>query len=29
MKPHPTPPKGGKHELARANYALYIVHYEL
>lgn len=29
MKPHPTPPKGGEHELARANYALYIVHYEL
>ena len=29
MKPHPTPPKGGEHELARANYALYIVNYEL
>ena len=28
MKPPPTPPKGGEHELARANYALYIVHYE-
>ena len=29
MKPPPTPPKGGEHELAKANYALYIVHYEL
>ena len=29
MKPHLTPSKGGEHELARANYALYIVHYEL